>query len=124
MIAVIEDDPAVLNSIAFSLEAEGYDVCGFDRALDALNSRQTTEADGLVIDYGLGETNGIVVLRTLRGRGQTCPAVIIVGAPNARCRREAAEAKAPLIEKPLTADVLSRKLGELLAEKDGKSAGS
>jgi FixJ family two-component response regulator len=110
MIAVVEDDLAVLNSLEFSLEAEGFDVRPFDHVKSALASPEVREADCLVIDYALPDGDGLSLLRSLRRRGVVCPAIIIASTPSIRCRREAEAAGAPLVEKPLIDD----RLGELI----------
>jgi FixJ family two-component response regulator len=115
LIAVVEDDSAVRHSIEFTLEAEGYDVCAFERAGEALSSVRLGEAACLVIDYALPDIDGVALLNTLRRRGNTCPAVIIAGSPSLRCRHDAEAAGAPLIEKPLMGDELSRKIAQVMA---------
>lgn len=114
IIAVIEDDRAVLDSLKFSLEAQGFEACLFDCAEGAITSARIMSADCLVIDYTLPDGDGLTTLRTLRGRGLSCPAVIIASNPTARCRKEAVEAGAPLIEKPLIGDELEDLLRPIL----------
>lgn len=110
LIAVVEDDPAVRHSLAFDLEAQGYSVCAFERATEALVSAVIPTADCLVIDYALPDLDGAALLLALRRRGLACPAIIIASTPSTRCRREAARAKAPLLEKPLMGGVLDTQI--------------
>jgi DNA-binding response OmpR family regulator len=114
LIAIVEDDHAVLNSLEFSLEAEGYDVCAFEDARDALASARIGSADCLVIDYGLPDGDGVTLLQGLRQKGVDCPAIIIASNPSARCRRDAQAAGAPVIEKPLMDDALSALIRNVL----------
>ena len=114
LIAIVEDDQAVLNSLEFSLEAEGYDVCAFEDAGDALASARIGSADCLVIDYGLPDADGVTLLQGLRQKGVDCPAIIIASNPSARCRRDAQAAGAPVIEKPLMDDALSALIRNVL----------
>ena len=58
LIGIVEDDPAVRHSLAFDLEAQGYAICAFDNALDALESSRLADIDCLVIDYGLPDVHG------------------------------------------------------------------
>jgi FixJ family two-component response regulator len=113
LVAVVEDDQAVLHSLQFTLEAEGWEVCAFERALDALNSRRVLDANCLVIDYVLPDIDGVTLLNALRARGQGAPAVIVASTPSVRCRLDAAAAGAPLIEKPLMGDYLNRRIAEM-----------
>jgi FixJ family two-component response regulator len=114
MIAVIEDDVAVLHSLQFALEAQGYRVCAFERASEALSRPALQGVDCLVIDYGLPDLTGVALLGRLRKRGVTCPAVFIASTPTARCRREVAASGAQLVEKPLLGDVLGDQIRAML----------
>jgi two-component system response regulator FixJ len=113
LVGIVEDDKAVLHSLQFTLEAEGWEVCAFERALDALNSLRILDAKCLVIDYALPDFDGVTLLNALRARGQEAPAVIIASTPSVRCRLDAAAAGAPLIEKPLMGDYLNRRIAEM-----------
>ncbi len=115
LIGVIEDDPAVLHSLEFSLRAEGYGVCAFVDGADAGDSLEILQADCLVIDYALADGTGVDLLRALRQRGMTCPAIVIASNPTMLCRHEAGAAGAPLVEKPLMGDVLNGYIREALA---------
>jgi len=106
LIAVVEDDRAVLNSLEFALQAGGFGVCGFEQALEARDSDIIMDADCLVVDYAMPGLTGIDLLRELRGRGLKCPAIIIASNPKPGCRRDAQAAGAPLVEKPLMGDDL------------------
>jgi FixJ family two-component response regulator len=115
LIAIVEDDRAVLNSLEFSLQADGYAVCGFQRPADARDSTEIMQADCLVLDYGLPDLTGIDLLHVLRDRGLRCPAIVIASTPTARQWREAAEAGAPLLEKPLMGAMLTDRIRSALA---------
>ena len=66
-----------------------------------------------MIDYALPDLDGTSLLKTWRAHGVTAPAIIIASNPTARCWREAAEAKVPVLEKPLLGDELTRRLQAL-----------
>jgi len=114
LIAVVEDDKAVLNSLQFALEAEGYAVCAFESCADALTSPSIGGAECLVLDFALPDMDGVELLHVLRNRGLGCPAIIIASNPTARCRREAAASGAPLLEKPLMGEALTGQIRTLL----------
>lgn len=118
LVAVIEDDAAVLSSIDFSLTAQGYDVCGFKGAEPALESPKIMAADCLVIDYALPDMNGIALLAALRRRGLSIPAIVIASNPTARCRSEVDMAGVPLIEKPIMSEALNDLLHQTLKRTD------
>jgi FixJ family two-component response regulator len=106
LIAIVEDDAAVLDSLQFALTADGYAVCGFESAEQALRSPAIASADCLVIDYALPGIDGAELVHELRGRGVVSPAIIIASSPTALCRRRVAAAGAPLVEKPLIGESL------------------
>lgn len=107
MLVVIDDDPAVLASLMFSFELEGYKVTAFDSGETLLAQANVKNPDCLVIDYRLPGIDGLKLLRRLRERGVTCPAVIITSNPTCSLRQRTNDAGAMLIEKPLLSDGLS-----------------
>src|SRR5471030_1298348 len=106
LIAIVEDDRAVLNSLEFALQSEGYAVCGFERWTDAVASPEVLEADCLVADYAMPGLTGVALLDRLRANGLACPAIVIASNPGERCRREVQAAGALLVEKPLLGGAL------------------
>jgi len=114
LIAVVEDDPAVLNSLEFALRAEGYAVCPATCAADARASPDFHRADCLVVDYALPDGTGTVLLSELRLGGLRCPAIVIASNPTRECRRQAHAAGAPLVEKPLMGGTLIDQIAELV----------
>ncbi len=114
MIAIVEDDEAVLHSLEFSLETQGYRVRAFKDAGAALASGAITDADCVVVDYGLPELDGAALLGILRSRGVACPAIIVASTPGRHCRSEAARLGVPLLEKPVMGDTLLALIGTLI----------
>ena len=106
-VIIVDDDCAVRNSLKFSLELEGF-------CVQAYSSPQKLLAEGhfpekaccLVIDYKLPEMNGLQLLERLRARNCMLPAILIATNPNSNLARQAADAGATLIEKPLLGDGL------------------
>lgn len=107
LLLLVDDDPAVLASLIFSLELEGFYVKAFACAETLLAQGQLADAACLVIDYRLPGIDGLSLLRVLRERGETCPAVIITSNPTRAVRQRTTEAGAVLIEKPLLGDGLT-----------------
>lgn len=107
LIGIVEDDLAVLHSLEFALQAEGYDVCALASAAAASRSSELMGADCLIVDYALPDGTGVALLLALRRRGLRCPAIVIASNPTAQCRRDSRVVGAPLIEKPLMGEALS-----------------
>jgi two-component system, LuxR family, response regulator FixJ len=104
LVAIVDDDPAVRGSLAFSLETEGFAVCTYANGNELL--RDIPRAECFVIDYKLPGMNGLDVLAELRRRHIATPAILITTHPSAAVRERAANSSMVLIEKPLLGDTL------------------
>jgi FixJ family two-component response regulator len=116
IVIVIDDDSAVLNSLRFSLELEGFSVDAYRTGTDLLAEETHPAAGCLVIDYNLPDMNGIELLSALRRAGVTLPALFITTNPSASLRRHAAAAGTPIVEKPLLGNALVDAIRGALAE--------
>ena len=106
LVIVVDDDPAVLSSLKFSLEIEGLSVSCYHSGTELLNVVDTLKPGCLVIDYHLFDMNGLELLQKLRDRRISNPALLITSYPNAVLRKRAAEAGAKIVEKPLFGNLL------------------
>ena len=107
MLLLVDDDPAVRASLIFSLELEGFEVEAFDSGEMLVAQEALADPACLVLDYRLPGIDGLSLLRVLRERGETCPAVIITSNPTRSVRQRTTDAGAVLIEKPLLSDGLT-----------------
>ena len=107
MLLLVDDDPAVRASLIFSLELEGFEVEAFDSGEMLVAQEALADPACLVLDYRLPGIDGLSLLRVLRDRGETCPAVIITSNPTRSVRQRTTDAGAVLIEKPLLSDGLT-----------------
>jgi two-component system response regulator FixJ len=105
-VLIIDDDPAVRNSLKFALEVEGFAVRVYHNGAELLSEAEIPENGCLVVDYKLPEMNGLDLLSELRRRKIDLPAILITTQPNPAVRHRAALAGVPLIEKPLLNDTL------------------
>ena len=105
-IVIIDDDPAVRNSLKFALEVEGFSVRAYQSGAELLKDTDIPDNGCLVVDYKLPEMNGLDLLVELRRRKVDLPAFLVTTHPNAAVRDRAARAGVPLIEKPLLNDML------------------
>ena len=116
-IILVDDDPAVRESLAFSLGLEGFDVETFASAEMLLERRERRGLPAgacLVFDHRLPGMEGLALLELLRGEGVGLPAVIITSTPARAVADRAAAADAILIEKPLLCDSLTAAIRSLL----------
>lgn len=119
MILIVDDDPAVLNSLKFSLEVEGFSVRTYASGTELLRERDLPTEGCLVIDYKLSPKNGLELLDELRHRDVRLPAILITSHPSAALRRRAGAAGAALIEKPLLSEALFQGIHAALAAAPG-----
>ena len=118
MLLLVDDDPAVLASLIFSLELEGFEVEAFDSGESLVAQAKLANPACFVIDYRLPGIDGLSLLRMLRERGETCPAVIITSNPTRSVRQRTTDAGAVLIEKPLLSDCLTVAIRHLIERPD------
>lgn len=112
-VLVVDDDPALLSSLQFALEAEGFRVRCCASPEEAL-------ADGddlhcLVVDYKLPDMDGATLIERLRGMGVRAPVILMTTNPDARCRARAAKIGAVIVEKPLLGDKLLHRIQALIS---------
>jgi FixJ family two-component response regulator len=106
VVVIVDDDPAVGNSLKFSLEIEGFVVRFYESGMDLLNERTLSDCICLVVDQKMPGIAGLDLIAELRDRDVTAPAILITSYPNAGLARRAAGVNVPIVEKPLLNDAL------------------
>ena len=107
VVLVVDDDPAVCNSLKFSLELEGFTVRTFSDEATVLNSADAGDAQCLIVDYKLPRMNGLELLQELRARGFLTPAILITSHPNVELSQAAERQGIFIVEKPFLDNALS-----------------
>jgi two-component system, OmpR family, catabolic regulation response regulator CreB len=64
---LVEDDPAIAQPLAFTLEREGFSVIHVTLGRAALDAIRTTPPAAVILDVGLPDITGFEVCRQLRG---------------------------------------------------------
>jgi FixJ family two-component response regulator len=114
VVLVVDDDPAVRNSLKFSLQIEGFSVRAYASGSELLSDPDLPDTGCLVIDQRMPGMSGLDLVASLRERHVVLPAILITTNPNAAVQRRAADAGVPVVEKPLLGDALSRRIREAL----------
>jgi two-component system, LuxR family, response regulator FixJ len=115
IIAVIDDDPAVCNSLKFSLELEGFAVRAYRSGAELWAVGDFHDCKCFVIDQRMPGMSGMEVIAELRQRKVSTPAILIISQPNKVLTARAAEAHVPIVEKPLLSNALVEKIREVCA---------
>ena len=114
-VLVVDDDPAVRNSLMFSLQVEGFCVRAYASGGELLSDPDLPNIGCLVIDQRMPDMSGLDLVASLRARHVALPAILTTTNPNAAVQRRAADAGVPVVEKPLLGDALSRHIRAALA---------
>jgi two-component system, LuxR family, response regulator FixJ len=99
-VVVVDDDPAVRNSLQFSLELEGFAVRVYADGRALLDDPRLPVCGCLVVDHVMPGMSGLDVVDALRQRGISSPAILITPSAGGKLRQRAAWAGVMVIEKP------------------------
>jgi two-component system, LuxR family, response regulator FixJ len=99
VVVIVDDDPAVCNSLQFSLELEGFVVRAYGDAAEFLEADEAA-CDCLVIDQRMPGMSGMELIIRLRALNVRTPAILLVSQSNS------AVAAVPIVEKPLFGNAL------------------
>jgi len=83
-IAVIDDDPRVLESLANLLSSFGYSAQTYNSAEQFLQSGALSRTSCIITDVEMRQMSGLDLLRVLKNNNCTVPVIIITGKPSER----------------------------------------
>jgi len=123
-ILLFEDHDRLAMSIKKGLADFGFGVDSFASALDGLSALKAVAYDGIVLDLGLPDRDGIDVLRELRGRDTRTPVLILTARDGIDDRVAGLDAGADdYVLKPFAMKELAARLRALL-RRPGRSLGA
>ena len=106
-IAVIDDNPSMLQGLNRLLSAYGFRVQTFVSAESFLGDIANCEADCLLLDVHLGGMSGIDLQRRLTSSGADLPVIFMTAIDNEATRQEAFDAGCiAYLRKPFLAKLL------------------
>ena len=126
VIAVLDDDQDLTNSICAHLEASGYDARPFFRTADLVSSSKAQRYDGFVIDWIVGEASTLKLIAALRAEDAACPIFVLTAQVTSGVVDEADIAEAVRMhriefsEKPLRMSILSATLARSFATMEAR----
>lgn len=122
-ILVIDDDPAMRDSLAFLLDVNGFAVATYETAADFLNHFGSSTIDCIVSDIRMPGMSGLELVRKLKADAVACPVILMTGHGDVALAVEAMKAGAiDFIEKPFEDEVLLRAIRDALDSQPMKTA--
>ncbi len=104
---VVDDDPAMRDSLSWLLQSDGLAVESYPTAEEFLDTYDPTRPGCLVLDLRLPGMSGLDLQGELADRGITLPLLIVTGYGDLMTRARALKAGAlDFIEKPFGDEVL------------------
>src|SRR5262249_45427589 len=101
VVLVVDADSALRSALKFSLEVEGFQVCGFRDAAAVLAEKNLPANSCLVVESKLPDMPGLALIAALRGKRRSVPAILTSTHPDRQLKRRADAAGVKLVEKPL-----------------------
>ena len=116
---VAEDDPRLLKSLLHIFTSHQMLADGVSDGSEALDYALTGEYDGLVLDIMMPGLDGIEVLKRLRAKGISTPALFLTARTEVSQRVEGLDAGADdYLPKPFATDELLARVRAMLRRKD------
>lgn len=116
MVLVVDDDPAVRNSLKFMLRIEGFAVRTYRDGEELLRDGELPNNACLVIDQMLPGIAGLDLVTAVRARMLSLPAILVTTHPTEALRKRAGSLGVPIILKPLLDDVLLQAIRSALPQ--------
>jgi two-component system, OmpR family, response regulator MprA len=114
-ILVVDDEPAVRESLASSLAFEDYEIDTATDGLDALDKLDRVKPDLIVLDVLMPRLDGLTTCRRLRVRGETLPVLMLTARDTVGDRVTGLDAGADdYLVKPFELDELLARVRALL----------
>jgi FixJ family two-component response regulator len=113
-IAVVDDNPSMLQGLNRLLSAHGFHVRTFASAEAFLEACVASEADCLLLDIHLGGISGIDLQRQLIASGRELPVIMMTAIDNEITRQEAFDAGCvAYLKKPFLSKLLIDAIGRI-----------
>jgi FixJ family two-component response regulator len=121
IIAVVDDDPRLLESISDMLESAGYFVRPFKSAGSFLEDGGTlSETDCLIADIGMPVIDGFELEKRARQARPELPVILITGRHEIADQQRAIAQGNRLFRKPFDGQALLAAISQALRSKQGK----
>jgi FixJ family two-component response regulator len=113
-IAVIDDDPRVLESLVNLLASFGYSAQAYESAEQFLKSGTLSRTSCIITDVEMRQMSGLRLLQFLKSSNCTVPVIIITGKPSERSEAFYLESGAVgFFRKPVDGEALIELIGSV-----------
>jgi two-component system response regulator MprA len=124
-VLVVDDDPAIRDSLRLALELEGYEVMLAEDGASALSMLRGMQVDVVVLDLMMPGVDGITVCRVLRAENDRTPILMLTARTQTSDRVDGLDAGADdYLPKPFDLDELLARLRALLRRVQPPDTGS
>jgi two-component system response regulator MprA len=114
-VLVVDDDPAVLDSLELVLQLDGFDVATAGDGREAIRAVALHRPDAVLLDVLMPGLDGLEVCRRMRDTGDRTPVLMLTARDEVRERVAGLEAGADdYLAKPFARDELLARLRALL----------
>ncbi|WP_336489543.1 response regulator FixJ [Methylobacterium nigriterrae] len=115
LVHVVDDDPAMRDSVAFLLDTAGFEVRLYEAGTELLGQLPKPSRGAILTDIRMPGIDGLELLRRLRAAGQNLPVVMMTGHGDVPLAVEAMKLGAcDFIEKPFDDEALLQALRSAL----------
>ncbi|NCJ06251.1 response regulator [Synechococcales cyanobacterium C] len=76
-VLIVEDEPRIAAFLCKGLEARGFSTLAVDNGQSAVYLANSHDFDLVILDLGLPDLDGLTVLNTIRGQGETIPIIVL-----------------------------------------------
>jgi two-component system response regulator MprA len=115
LVLVVDDDPAVRDSLRWSLSFEGYTVTTAADGMEALAAVAANRPDAIVLDLQMPTLGGLETCRKLREQGDDMPILMLTARDGTRDRVTGLDAGADdYLPKPFALEELLARLRAIL----------
>jgi two-component system response regulator FixJ len=123
VVHIVDDDPAMRESVAFLLNTEDLATRVYDGAHALLARVAELEPGCVVTDIRMPEMNGLELVGELKKRGVTHPVIVLTGHADVALAVEAMKAGVlDFLEKPFQDETLLNAVRAALAKDEGESS--
>jgi len=121
---VVDDDPAVRESLGEALKLEGYEIECAEDGVEAIAKVVTRRPDAVVLDVLMPELDGLEVCRRLRAKGDRTPVLLLTARVTVHDRVAGLDAGADdYLIKPFALEELFARVRALLRRGGGAGSG-